>query len=150
VIGTSSVQVQLKGTLRFLEHGFNLAVGSANFTMRRNVTWYYNSTSRTFTADVVVTGEVDVTQWPVPVSGAAKPVTCVMAGKVALESKVYPGECSADLLCSHTTTCHAALGAMWLCAHVMELRAAAGAGLSAEGWLYVSTCSVWAAHSPVL
>jgi hypothetical protein len=112
VIGLNSVQVQLKGTLRFVEQGFNLVVGSANFTMRRNVTWYYSPTSRTFTADVVVTGEVNVTQWPVPVSGAAKPVTCVMAGQVALESKVYPGECSANLLCCHTTACHPALGAM--------------------------------------
>jgi hypothetical protein len=95
VIGQNSVQVQLKGTLKFVEQGLNMVVGSATFTVRRNITWYYSSTLKTFTADVVVTGEVNVTQWPVPLGAANKPLTCVMAGQVILESKVFPGESQA-------------------------------------------------------
>jgi hypothetical protein len=95
VIGLNGVQVQLKGTLKFVEQGLNMVVGSANFTMRRNVTWFYSSTLRSFSAEVVMTGEVNITQWPASVMAASKPLTCVMAGRVILESKVYPGKVKA-------------------------------------------------------
>jgi hypothetical protein len=93
VIASERVSVVLKGTLRFPDEGMQLVVGGGNttFTVRRKLTWLYDTVLQTFSADVVITGEVTVTPWPTSLTGPNQQLAVVLAARVRLETKAYPG-----------------------------------------------------------
>jgi hypothetical protein len=85
-------RVVLNGDLTFAALGGELEVGDGMFNLQRKFSWTFINATKTFTADVTLSSTMTVKLWNLTSNTSSEStLECLVAGKVQLQSKAYPG-----------------------------------------------------------